>query len=198
MANDVANLPISRTDSAMTVREWRARSPHLQDASGSEEPARKRKRAANALAMSTAMDKTPPQHTSMVSRAVSLTQSPGAAQPLPARGSVGNAGVTVLAEISAPRPGPQRRVAEVEAPRPRGGNDDFLRRVLRANGSQQSKKGGQLEPLAEVSDRPDRPSSIKSSSCTAAANRAKLSGPPGMRKALVDLAGLMDRKSRRV
>jgi len=112
-----ASVPAhSRNDTLMAVREWRGRTP-------SNEPARKRGRAANALAISTAMEKTPPQRKSSVgSRAVSLTRSPGTTQPLPVRGSVG--------------------VAGVEAPRSRGGsNDDFLRRVLRASG-QQVKKGG--------------------------------------------------------
>jgi len=203
-ANDgfalAAGSPMTRMNASTKGRKRKARSPRSQETSDSDEPARKRGRAANALAVSTVTDRPLQRTSSLGSRAVSSARSPGTA--------AGNAAVTSAStvDVDTGARSSNTNFAEVVAQRPRGSNDDFLRRVLRANGQQVKKGGsgglvaigaGQLEPLGEAVD---RPSALKPNGAAAPSLKqlSRTKGVPGMRKALSDLASQVDRRSRRV
>jgi len=161
----------------------------------------KKSRAANALSLPAAENPSLRGFPSGV-RAVSLARPSGpmtvpdsrCSPDLSLRGSVGTS-MVAFDEGRIPR-----RAAETSA-------DDFLRKVLRASG-QQAKKGGSnvltgngsSQDMLGDSGEGSHVQKVNGSNVALKQplGRAKMTGPSGMRKALVDLASQMDCKSRRV
>mmetsp|Transcript_80244 Transcript_80244/g.155089 ORF Transcript_80244/g.155089 Transcript_80244/m.155089 type:complete len:827 (+) Transcript_80244:35-2515(+) len=188
---------------AQSARTRRAHMPNIDEASvgSGDPPPNKKGRVANALSLPAAESPSLRGFPSGV-RAVSLARPPGPmavpdsrrSPDLSLRGSVGTS-MSAFEDARIPR-----RAAETSS-------DDFLRRVLRAS-SQQVKKGGgnvltgnvmSQEMLGDGGEG-SHVQKVNGSNVALkqSLGRAKMTGPPSMRKALVDLASQMDCKSRRV